>query len=135
MSHVSDTDKTSFQNVLNDLMQAWNAGDGDGFAACMAEDADFVTIRADHLHGQWEIAASHRHIFETIYAGSRNDMTLEAARILGEGMALIHASCVLDSPSGPLAGRRKARFSAVLLHEGERWAITSFHITLAPSPG
>ena len=85
------------------------------------------------VHRRREIVASHRHIFTTIYAGSRNQITLEAARMLSEGVALVHARCVLDAPTGPLAGQHQARFSAVLLSQDGRWRITSFHITLAPS--
>ena len=133
MKSVFETDRMAFAGILNELANAWNAGDGDGFGAQMAENADFVTIRADHLHGRQEIVASHRHIFTTIYAGSRNQITLEAARMLSEGVALVHARCVLDAPTGPLAGQHQARFSAVLLSQDGRWQITSFHITLAPS--
>ena len=133
MRAVSDDDLDAFRSVLGALEAGWNAGDGPAFGAVMAEDADFVTIRADHLRGRDAIVASHRHIFSTIYAGSRNRITLDAARFLGENVALVHARSILEAPTGPLAGRHAAMFSAVLLRATDTWQITSFHIVLDPS--
>ena len=132
MKAVSKNDLDAFKSVLGALEAGWNAGDGAAFGAAMAEDADFVTIRADHLQGRDAIVASHRHIFSTIYAGSRNQISLEAARFLSEDMALVHARSVLEAPTGPLAGRHAATFSVVLRRAIGTWQITSFHITLDP---
>ncbi len=133
MKAVSEGDLDAFKAILTTLQAGWNAGDGAAFGAAMTEDADFVTIRAEHLRGRDAIVASHRHIFSTIYAGSRNHISLEAARFLGEDMALVHARSVLDAPMGPLAGRHAAMFSVVLLRTTGTWQITSFHITLEPT--
>ena len=134
MTVVSQTDRAAFDAILRELETGWNAGDGSAFGAPMAEDADFVTIRADHLRGRAAIVASHSGIFSTIYAGSRNRISLENARLLGPNVALLHARSVLEAPTGPLTGRHEARFSMVLLRADAKWEITSFHITLAPTP-
>ena len=127
-----EADHDAFAGILRELELAWNTGDGVAFGAPMAENADFVTIRADHLRGREAIVASHSGIFSTIYAGSRNRISLESARLLGEDVALVHARSVLEAPTGPLAGQHAARFSTILLREDGKWQITSFHITLAP---
>ena len=129
---LADLDHAAFAEVLRSLEQAWNAGDAAAFGAAMAEDADFVTIRADHLRGREAIVASHAHIFSTIYAGSRNRISIESVRRLSEDVAVLHARCVLDAPTGPLAGRHEATLSSVVLRGGGTWTIMSFHITLAP---
>ena len=128
---VTAPHEAAFEGVLRRLQDAWNAGDGAAFGAPMSEDADFVTIRADHLKGRNAIVASHRHIFSAVYAGSRNELSLESARMIGERVALVHARSVLQAPTGPLAGRHEARLSLVLVLESGNWEITSFHITLA----
>ena len=99
----------------------------------MADAADFVTIRADHLRGRAAVVASHRGIFSTIYAGSRNRLALDCCRLPREDVALMHARSVLEVPTGPLVGRHEALFSTVLLRDEGAWTIGSFHITLAPS--
>ena len=130
---VSEPDRNAFEGVLRQLELAWNAGDGAAFGAPMAEDADFVTIRGDHLTGRRAIVESHTGIFSTIYAGSRNHISLASARMLSTDVALVHARSVLEAPTGPLAGRHEATFSTVMLRESGNWQIGSFHITLAPS--
>ena len=121
-------------DILQRLQNAWNAGDGAAFGASMAEDADFVTIRADHLRGRQAIVASHLHIFETFYKGSRNEISLESVRMLSDDIALVHARSVLHAPDGPLAGRHEAEMSLVLTPGQSAWQIASFHITLGSKP-
>ena len=128
---VTGDHEPAFEDVLRRLQDAWNAGDETAFGAPMAEDADFVTIRADHLKGRDAIVANHRHIFSTFYAGSRNELSLESARMLGERVALLHVRSILRAPTGPLVGRHEAQLSLVLVPVGQEWEITSFHITLA----
>ena len=132
MSVAMSEDQAVFDVVLHKLELAWNAGDAAAFGAVMAEDADFVTIRADHLRGRESIVASHAHIFSTIYAGSRNQVSLQSARRLTEDVAVVHARSVLTAPTGPLAGRHEATYSAVMQRGAGTWQIASFHITLAP---
>ena len=134
MRDVSEADQAAFGRILQQLQSAWNAGDGVAFGTPMTEDADFVTIRGDHLRGRQAIVVSHSGIFSSIYAGSRNQLSLESVRMLDENVGLVHVRSVLEAPTGPLAGTHEATFSAVLLRGNGRWQITSFHITLAPTP-
>ena len=132
---MTDVERAAISGVVNEMEDAWNAGHAEGFGAPMAENADFITIRADHLHGRREIVASHVDVFRTFYAGSTNHFNLESVRLLREDVALAHVRAVLDSPSGPLQGRHEAAFSLVLLKEEAGWEITGFQITLAtPTP-
>jgi uncharacterized protein (TIGR02246 family) len=129
---VSDSDREAFVRIVRELESAWNAGDGAAFGAPMTEDADFVTIRAEHFRGRQAIVAGHAAIFRTVYAGSTNRYSLESARALRECVALIHVRATLEVPTGPLVGRHEATFSAVLVLEEGAWQIASFHNTLAP---
>jgi uncharacterized protein (TIGR02246 family) len=131
---VSLEDRTAIANIISKLEAAWNAGDGVAFGAPMAADADCVTIRAEHYRGRDAIAAGHSAIFRTLYAGSTIHYTLQSVRLLRTDVALVHVKTVLDAPTGPLAGRHSATFSAVLTREAEGWQVAAFHNTLAP-PG
>jgi uncharacterized protein (TIGR02246 family) len=130
---IETNDRTAIAEIVQKIEDAWNAGDGPAFAAPMALDADFVTIRAEHLRGREAIATGHAGIFQTIYAGSTNRYMLEAARLLAPDIALAHVRATLDVPAGPLAGRHSALFSMVLTRGSSGWLIASFHNTLAPS--
>ena len=127
-------DRTELETIVARLEAAWNAGDGGAWGASFAADADFVTIRAEHLRGREAIARGHSEIFRTIYAGSTNQFTVESARLLSPDVALVHVRAILDAPTGPLAGRHSATFSLVCVRAPTGWQIASFHNTLAPPP-
>jgi uncharacterized protein (TIGR02246 family) len=130
----SPIDHAALDQVVRRLEAAWNAGDGEAFSAPFAEDADFVNIRGEHFSGRATIGAGHAAIFRTVYAGSANQMTLEAARLLRPEVALARVSSVLDVPRGPLAGRHSARFTLVLTKERSGWEIATLHNTLEAPP-
>jgi len=131
---LSSSDSISVRSLVAALEGARNAADGQAFAAPMAPDADFVTIRAEHFRGRQAIGDGHDAIFRTIYAGSKTKFTIDSARMIGDEVALLHVRSELDALSGPLAGRHHAVFSAVLRRRGDGWEIVSFHNTVAPPP-
>jgi uncharacterized protein (TIGR02246 family) len=112
------------------LERAWNEADGRAFGEPFAPDADFVTIRGEHLHGREAIAAGHQAIFDSIYEGSSVGYELTGARELSGGVILAHATAVLRAPSGPLAGEHSAVQSLFLVRGGDGWEIAGFHNTL-----
>ena len=132
---ITPADRAALEAIVRQLEAAWNAMDGSAFAARFAGEADFVNIRGEHFRGQAAIAAGHAAIFRTIYAGSTNHCTIEAARLLRPEVALVRVHSMLDVPQGPLAGRHRARFSLVLTKEGGGWEIAALHNTLEAAPG
>ena len=56
--------------IVKELEASWNAADGARFGLPFTEDADFVTIRGEHVRTREAIAAGHQAIFDTIYKGS-----------------------------------------------------------------
>src|SRR5690242_15267725 len=114
LSTMNQTDRAAIDALVQTLATAWNAGDGDAFAAPFAEDADFVNVRAEHHRGRQAIAAGHNFIFRGIYAGSTNQYVLKSARLLTGDVALAHVDAMLDVPAGPLAGRLHALYSMVM---------------------
>jgi uncharacterized protein (TIGR02246 family) len=111
------------------LADAWNAADGAAFAREFTDDADFVNIFAFHGVGREAIAKQHDMIFTTIYRGSHSTFTVKKVRSLGDdaGVALIVSE--LDVPQGPMAGKLRALATTVLVRDGDRWKIASFHNT------
>jgi uncharacterized protein (TIGR02246 family) len=129
---LSAEDGTVVEALVASLEAAWNAGDADAFAAPFTVDSDFVNVRAEHFRGRTAVAAGHAGIFRSVYAGSTNRYTVEAARLLDPDIALVHVQAVLDVPSGPLAGHLRALFSMVLVRASPGWQIASFHNTMQP---
>jgi len=120
--------------IATRLEEAWKAGDGAGFAAPFADDADFVNVLGMHARGREAIAAGHDEIFRTVYAGSEVRYRVESARLLRPDVALVHLHGSLAIPAGPMAGEHQARPSMVLTREGGEWRIASFHNTFIRDP-
>ncbi len=122
------------EDVANELIgrleQAWNEADGQAFGEPFTADADFVDIRGEHHRGQEAIAAGHQAIFDSIYKGSSANYKLVQARELSDDVILAHATGVIRTPSGPLAGEQSAVQSLVLVRGGDGWKIAGFHNTL-----
>jgi uncharacterized protein (TIGR02246 family) len=116
--------------ILDQLEQAWNAADGAAFGAPFADESDFVNVRGEHHRGDGAyIGRAHQGIFDTIYAGSTVRFRLDVARPVAGGILAI-ATSTLDAPSGPLQGIHTARFTMVIVEQGDDWVITAFHNTL-----
>jgi uncharacterized protein (TIGR02246 family) len=125
-----DTDPQGVaRGIAARLEQAWNAGDGEGFAAPFTEAADFVDLRGTHHHGRAEIAEGHVGIFGSIYRGSRITYVVTDARPLVPEVILTHLAGHLSAPSGPLAGENDAVLTLVLVREGGEWKVDALHNT------
>jgi uncharacterized protein (TIGR02246 family) len=117
------------REIVGRLEQAWNAGDGDAWAAEFADDADFITVRGEFFRTRTTIAEGHHHIFSTIYKGSTNRIALIRARPIGDDVILAHSSAELAVPAGPMAGTHRAIQSLLIVRMDDAWRIASFHNT------
>lgn len=125
--------KTTAQNLVQRLEDAWNAADGAAFAAPFTPDADFVNIRGELHSGTDAIAAGHQGIFDTIYSGSRVEYAVHQAKRLDDDVILAHIRAALSVPGGPMAGDSQALATLVLVPNGDGHRIAAFHNTLVPA--
>jgi uncharacterized protein (TIGR02246 family) len=112
----------------------WNDADGDAYAAPFAGDADFVDIRGAHHRGREPIARGHQGVLDSIYRGSRVEMSVTGARALGGDVVLAWVRAELDAPSGPLAGRSASTMTLVLHRVGEDWEVAAAQNTVVAPP-
>lgn len=117
------------QAIVNELAQAWNAGDGTRYAAPFAEDGEQVNIFGMQLIGRAEIAQRHDHVFKTIFAGSTNTFEILRVQELAPGVLFAHISSAVLIPSGPMHGELRTIASLVLQQRSGRWEIVHFHNT------
>ena len=116
--------------IVEQLQQAWNAGDGMGFAVPFADETDFVDIRGDHHRGAMAVGHGHQALFDSIYAGSTVQLELEVARPVAPGSVVAVVRSTLDAPTGPMQGVNQARMTMVIVEQAGEWRITAFHNTL-----
>ena len=123
-------DREAISNIVKELEDAWNAADGARFGVPFTDDADFVTIRAEHLRTREAIAKGHQGIFDTIYKGSTVRYEVSSVRSIAPGVMLAHVKTHLKAPTGPLAGEHNSLFTIVLVQQQRDWRIAAFHNTL-----
>lgn len=72
---MSDACDPAVNDAVNDLLrrmaEAWERGDGPGYAAVFSEDAQYVNAPGERMHGRTAIAESHQKIFDTFFRRTR----------------------------------------------------------------
>ncbi|WP_206442344.1 SgcJ/EcaC family oxidoreductase [Streptomyces boncukensis] len=120
MSEVEKAD-----GVIARMARAWTAGDGAGWAADFAEDADFVDAVGRIQRGRRVIADEHQKLFDTIYRGSTLTIRRIGSRDLPGGTLLVHTESTLQVPGGP----REGEWHAVQTKIFQDGRILAFHNT------
>src|SRR5688572_3036329 len=123
-------DREAVATIVKELEASWNSADGARFGVPFTDDADFVTIRGEHLRSREAIAKGHQGIFDTIYKGSTVRYELHFARPIAPGVAVAHVKTELKAPIGPLAGTHNSLFTIMLVQQSNEWRIAAFHNTL-----
>jgi uncharacterized protein (TIGR02246 family) len=85
------TDETAVRGLYQQLMDDWNQGSGDAFAAAFTDDGDLVAFDGTHLKGRAQIAAAQQRLFDKFLKGTRLVGSVEQVRFLGPETAVMHA--------------------------------------------
>jgi len=103
-----DDARAAIELLLKQQETAWNQGDGAGFAAAFTNDADFVNIRGDVVHGQQMIAARHAFILATRFKGRHVAITVRQFTDIAPGNRgrrnRSHPDRISFAPTGYRAG-------------------------------
>lgn len=87
---ITSTDESAIRDFLRQMIDAWNRGSGEGFAAPFSETADFLTFEGTHLKGREEIAAFHQQAFDTVVKGTCLEGEVNFVRFVNPQLALMH---------------------------------------------
>jgi uncharacterized protein (TIGR02246 family) len=105
---LSERDEAELGRIPLQLIEAWNRGDSDAFAAPFTDDADFVAFEGTHLRGRAEIAAFHRDLFATVVKDTRLEGAVRFVRRVTPDVAVVHAWAQYTNLPGldePVPGR------------------------------
>lgn len=116
------------QALFQQLLLAWNRGDGTAYGELFTEDADYITFDGTHVKGREDIARSHQQLFDTHLKGSRLVGRVKDVRFLSPTVALVHATggTIMAGKSTPSAERDSIQTLVAIQREGE-WLFTAFH--------
>ena len=115
-------DETTIKDILTNLIDAWNRGNAQDFAAPFADNADFIAFDGTHLKGRDQIIAFHKILFETALKGTRLEGGVNFVRFVEPTLALMH-SWVTTTLQGQtnLSASRDSLQLFVFTKPGESW--------------
>ena len=123
-------DEAAVRALYEQLMDGWNRGSGESFAAPVAEDGDLIGFDGTHLRGRAEIASFHQPLFDKWLKGTRLVGEVGSLRFLDPDVALIHAigGTVMRGKSEPSAERDSIQ-TLVATKRGDQWFLAAFQNT------
>jgi uncharacterized protein (TIGR02246 family) len=123
-------DEAAVRALYQQLMEAWNTGSGEAYAAPFADDGDLIGFDGTHFKGRHEIAPFHQRLFDTHLKGTRLVGQITSVRFLRPDVALMHAvgGTVMRGKSAP-APERDSIQTLVATKCGGEWRLAAFHNT------
>jgi uncharacterized protein (TIGR02246 family) len=123
-------DEEAVRDLYRKLMDGWNRGSGEDFAAVFTEDGDLVAYDGTHFAGREEIAPFHQELFDRWMKGTRLVGRVKDVRFLSPDVALMHAvgSTVMRGKTRPSPERDSIQTLVAVRQEGE-WRLAAFQNT------
>jgi uncharacterized protein (TIGR02246 family) len=114
-------DEAQVRELYEQLMNGWNRGDGEAFAAAFAQDGDLIGFDGTHLKGIDEIVSFHQPLFEKWLKGTRLVGEVTSIKFLSPDVALMHAigSTVMRGKSQPSPERDSIQTLVAAQRDGE----------------
>ncbi len=120
-------DEAAIRDLHAQLVEGWNRGSGEGFAAPFAEDADFVGFDGTYLKGRGEVARFHQQILDLYVPGSRRVGKVRSVRFLTPDVAVMHAvGGTVPGGQRDLDVQRNSIQTIVAVREDAAWKIAVF---------
>jgi uncharacterized protein (TIGR02246 family) len=125
----SSPDEAAVRALYQQLMDAWNMGSGEAYAAPFAEDGDLIGFDGTHFRGRHEIAPFHQRLFDTQLKGTRLVGQVTSLRFLSPDVAPMHAvgGTVMRRKSAPSPERDSIQ--TLVAVKRDDWCLAAFHNT------
>jgi uncharacterized protein (TIGR02246 family) len=123
-------DEREIRALHRGMLDAWEAGHGEAFAAPFSDDALFVGFDGSVTRGRDQIASTHQELFDRWLKGSRLVEERTEVRFLGADVAIVHAvgGTVMRGKSEP-APERDSIQTLVAVRQAGGWSFVSFQNT------
>jgi uncharacterized protein (TIGR02246 family) len=121
-------DTTAIGVLLDEMVDAWDRGDGASYAAAFTADASYITYVGTVYHGGAEIGRAHQALFDSFLKGTRLASQTTSIRFYGADAAVVltRGDTYKKNP-GKL--RKVQTFTVVRQGDG-RWKIAAFQNTM-----
>jgi len=129
----TDDDKAVIRALYFQMIDGWNRGSGDDFAAPFGEDGDLVGFDGTHLKGREEIASFHQQLFDTFLKGSRLIGKIRNVRFLTPDVAIMHVvgGTIMAGQTDIEPERNSIHTLVVMKGSDGKWRLAAFQNTRA----
>jgi uncharacterized protein (TIGR02246 family) len=132
----NEQDKMAIEALLHQLIDGWNRGKGDGFAAPFAEDGDQVAFDGTRIEGRQQIAEFHQVLFDRFLSGTRLVGKVVDVRFLAPDVAVAHGIGGTVMPGDTdLAPERNSVQTLVAVKRHGEWRLARLHNSRADFMG
>ncbi len=125
-------DEAALRKLVADQTEAWNRSDATAWSKDFAQDAAFINIVGSVFNGREEIEKRHAFVFNTLFKGSRTQVTVTRLTFIDKAVALVDMEHVVTGfaglPPGVQAtepGVLKTRMRYVLKKTDKKWEIVA----------
>ncbi len=133
-----EVEASPLRNLLQQVLDAWERGDGRALAAAFAEDGDVILFDGSHLNGGLQIAAVMQHLFDTALKGTRCLAQVKALRFVTPEVALMQMLGGVVFPGEAVVPAERCSVQTfVAVRIRGTWRVASFQSTRmqGASPG
>lgn len=123
-----EMEKEHINHLFETMYSAWSNGDGEAYAACFTEDADYVTFNGQHIKGKQDVKTLHQALFDGVLKGSQLQGHITDMRFLNSTTAIVH--CVGSTKMRWQKNYPKNRDSIntnIVVKQNGEWKISAFH--------
>jgi uncharacterized protein (TIGR02246 family) len=132
---VSPADgESAVRDLYRELMEAWNDGSGEAFAAVFTEEGDLIGFDGVRFKGRREIAPFHQRLFETFLKGTRLVGQVTDMRFLSPEVARCTPAAARCCSVRPARERDSIQTLVAVKRDGE-WRLAAFQNTRARPMG
>jgi uncharacterized protein (TIGR02246 family) len=128
------TDETSIQQLLGELVQAWNRGDAEAYGARFLADATFTSVNGLFQESRNEFNRRQEEILRGVLKSSTITLTPRKIRFVRPDIAIVDIDCGLFGstvqPPGVQTGADGALRTCllvVMVKESGSWWIAAYH--------
>ena len=127
ISNSRDTDKATIRSLYEQMIDGWNKGSGQIFAAPYTDDSDFIGFDGTYLKGRQEIASFHQMIFDKFLKGSRVVGKIRSTRFVTEDVAvMIAVGGTMMAGQSDIEPERNSIHTLVAIKRDAKWYFTAF---------
>jgi uncharacterized protein (TIGR02246 family) len=121
---TNPADKSAIRAFHHQMIDAWNRGSGEDFAAPFSETADFIAFEGTHLQGRKAIAAFNQQAFDTVVKETRLEGEVNFVHFLNPQLALMNGVVRVMLPGQPKTSQSRDSMQLfVVMKRDQDWRI------------